>query len=444
LLLRRSLKHPGERLAAPQTGGEIFVAPQAMPAGDMGECVKPIQPNKYTYYVAVPAGPPADLDFDFDESDERFRLELRGFLDQTLPGDWISVFADAASRTTSDDVTRALSEQGYLIQHWPPGYGGRGASIWRQAVAQEELWARGEPRGGQYMNVNWIGPAIIHFGTDQQKAELLPEISAGGVTWAQLFSEPGAGSDLAAIATRAERTSSGDFIVNGQKVWTSYAAFASRGFLLARTDPAARRRQGLSVFLIDMNTPGVEVQPIDTSIGHERFCEVFFRDARFPASSLLGEMNAGWEVAMTALSFERSGTARYARSTRVLGHLERVVGEGDVVAVEEMSDLLAQGRAAELMNYAVVALKEQGKVPTWEASAARVQNVDYEQRVAALAERVLGPRVRLATEAAATRAEAEVASFAVTMAPTASIAAGTYEIQLGLIAARGLGLERAR
>ena len=394
--------------------------------------------------MAATVAPPAARDFDFDESDEQFRGELREFLVGHLPESWLSVFSDAAARATSDGVTRALSEHGYLIQHWPPEYGGRGASIWRQAVAQEELWAHGEPRGGQYMNVNWIGPAIIHFGTDQQKAELLPEISAGAVTWAQLFSEPGAGSDLAAIATRAECTPSGEFVLNGQKVWTSYAAFATRGFLLARTDPNSRRRDGLSVLLIDMSTPGIEVKPIDTSIGHERFCEVFFRDAVVPASALLGELDAGWDVAMTALSFERSGTARYARSTRVLGHLEQIADDEDVAALEELSDLLAQGRAAELMNYAVVALKEAGKVPTWESSAARVQNVDYEQRVAAFAERVLGSSVRLTADAAATRAEAEVASFAVTMAPTASIAAGTYEIQLGLIATRGLGLERAR
>jgi alkylation response protein AidB-like acyl-CoA dehydrogenase len=381
---------------------------------------------------------------DFTPDEQDYRAELRKLLADVLPSDWVSMFSRPEAYEQSNRITQEVAERGLLIQHWPPEYGGSDASIWRQTVTQEELWAHGEPRGGQYMNVNWIGPSIMHFGTDAQKAELLPPMAAGQVTWAQLFSEPDAGSDLANLSTRARVLDDGSFVVNGQKVWISYGHLASKGFLLCRTGEGSRRHAGLSVLLIDMDTPGIERREIVSSLGANRFAEVFFTDVHIPARALLGELHDGWAVAMRALGFERSGSARYARSTRVLGHLEALVAPDDVVARRRIASLLAMGRAAELMNYNVIALKDQGQAPTWEASAARTHNALYEQGVAALAEETLGPWVQVKADSAPTKRHAEIASLYTSQAGSATITAGTYEIQLGIIAQRRLGLERAR
>jgi alkylation response protein AidB-like acyl-CoA dehydrogenase len=381
---------------------------------------------------------------DFTSEEEQYRLELRRFLADNLPPSWVSTFSSDDARYDSDRISKQLAEQGYLIAHWPAEYGGADSSIWRQTVTQEELWAHGEPRGGQYMNVNWIGPAIMRFGTEQQKRELLLPMMAGEVTWAQLFSEPGAGSDLGAISTTAEQLADGSFVVNGQKTWISYGHFASKGFLLARSQRGSRRSKGLSVLLIDMDAAGIERREISTTLGSNRIAEVYFTDVHVPADAVLGAVNDGWAVAMAALGMERSGSARYARSTRVLSHLERLVSETDAAAQKDIAELLAMGRAAELMNYQVVSLKDEGRTPTWEASAARIHNALYEQSVAALAEELLGPLTRVKASSAPSKAHAEIASLCTSQAPSVTITAGTYEVQLGVIAQRRLGMERAR
>ncbi|CAN5294409.1 acyl-CoA dehydrogenase family protein [soil metagenome] len=380
----------------------------------------------------------------FSQEEEAYRLRIREFIAKITPDDWYSMFSTPQGFEQSNVMTKLLADEGYLIQHWPAEYGGSDGSIWMQAVAQEELWAHGEPRGAQYMNVNWIGPALMHFGTDEQKQRYLPQIMRGEVTWGQLFSEPDAGSDLAALQTTAIEQPDGTFLVNGQKIWTSYGHLATIGFLLARTTAGSKRGEGMSVFVIDMNSPGIERREIVTSLGNNRIAEEFFTDVVIPADALLGEKGKGWSVAMTALGFERSGSARYARSTRVLGGIEREPDAADPVVQAELAELLAEGRAAELMNYRVVALKEEGKTPTWEASAARIFNSLYEQRVAELGERVMGSDVRLKVGEATSRGRGETASLTTSQASSATITAGTYEIQLGIIAQRRLGLERAR
>ena len=388
--------------------------------------------------------PEAVNEFGFTAEEERFRAAIREFLGERLPADWVSLFSYPDMLPVSDQVTAELADKGWLIQHWPSEYGGQDGSIWMQTVAQEEYWAWGEPRGAQYMNVNWIGPAIIAFGTEAQKHELLRPMMDGRVTWAQLFSEPGAGSDLGGLVTRAELDGD-EFVLNGQKTWISYGGLASKGFLVARTQAGSKRRDGLSVLLIDMDTPGIEAREIRSSLGYNRIFEVFFTDARVPRSTLLGGLHEGWSVAMQALGFERSGSARYARSTRDLGYLERLAAEQDAhKSDDDLADALAQGYAAELMNYRVVALKDEGKVPTWEASAARIHTALYEQRTAEIAEHLLGPVARLSAVSAPSLAHAEVAALVTGQAPTVTVTAGTFEVQLGIVAQRRLGMERAR
>ncbi|HTD25586.1 MAG TPA: acyl-CoA dehydrogenase family protein, partial [Candidatus Elarobacter sp.] len=197
------------------------------------------------------------MDFAFTDEEEGFRAELRAFLAEELPAWWRGMFVDDPRALP---FTRAfcakLAARGWLTLAWPRAYGGQDASPWKQAILREEMWAHEEPRGPQYMNLNYIGPCVMRFGSEAQKRRFLPSMAAGAVVWTQGFSEPGAGSDLAAIATRAEER--GDhFVVDGQKTWNSYAdAPADWCFLLARTTPGAARHAGLSVLLVDMRTPG--------------------------------------------------------------------------------------------------------------------------------------------------------------------------------------------
>jgi alkylation response protein AidB-like acyl-CoA dehydrogenase len=382
------------------------------------------------------------VNFEFDAADEALRAEVRAYLHDRLPEDWVGIFREGDASDLAFELTREMAQRGWLTAHWPPEYGGQGASVWFQTVLQQELWAHHEPRGGQYMGLNWVGPALMRFGTEEQKRYFLPRIAAGDLQWAQLFSEPGAGSDLASLSTSA--VLDGDqFIVNGSKIWISYADIAAYGFLVCRSLPGSRRRDGMSVLLVDMATPGIEVRRIRTPLGPHKIHEVFFDDVVVPKSALLGPLHEGWEVATTALSFERSGAARYARTTRMLGFLEREPALQEGAGEEVLARALAFGRATELVNYSLVELKESGRVPTWEASTARVYNSLYENEVAAIAQRAIGALAIVSVEDEHAAERGEIEAF-VRAAPTAKVTAGTYEIQMGIVAQRGLGLERSR
>jgi alkylation response protein AidB-like acyl-CoA dehydrogenase len=383
------------------------------------------------------------VNIDFSPDEQEFRAELRAFLEERLPDRWVGIFHGPPEHLdVSFKITQEMAERGWLTQLWPEEYGGNGAGIWRQTVLQEELWAYYEPRGGQYMGVNWIGPSIIAFGTDEQQQKYLPRIAAGNVQWAQLFSEPGAGSDLAALRTRAERDGD-EYVLNGEKIWTSYGDYAEFGVLVARCEPSSTRHRGLVVLLIDMNTPGIEVRPISTPLGKHKLNSVAMTDARVPASAVLGAPGDGWKVAMAALAFERIGVARYARATRLIGQLERMSAAAEPAVREELSLCLADARIAELLNYSVVSMKERGEIPSWQGSAARVRNVQLEQRVAALAERMIGPETLADSHDEWALEGGEVEEF-IRLAPTGTVVSGAYEIQMGIIAQRGLDLERTR
>ena len=383
------------------------------------------------------------MNLDFETGEEDLRRELREFLAAELPSDWVGIWHQPSAPDVSDQISRKLAERGWLTYRWPTEFGGTGGSAWCQAVIQEELFAHHEPRGGQYMGVNWIGPAVMQFGTEKQKAELLPEIAEGGVQWAQLFSEPDAGSDLGGLRTRAELDEATDeFVVNGEKVWTSYANRAGRGFLLARTDPDSERYRGISAFLIDMKSPGIEVREIVSSVGRHRFHSVSLTDVRIPREALLGELHGGWAVAMHSLPFERAGNARYARTTRVIGLAQRA--EPTESACDSLVDLVALGRMTELLNHSVVGLIADGRNPGWEASMAFAANARYEKEAATFIESLLGYEAFVSVEDPYAVMNGEIESFVALQAPTVKIQAGTYEVQLSLIAEQGLGLPRGR
>ena len=396
------------------------------------------------------------MEFGWSDEDRAFRDELRAWLAAELPPDWDEIAKGGPGSDAQVAFSRrfcaALAARGWLTQHWPAEYGGRDAPPWRHAILGEELWARGEPRGPQYMNVNWIGPAIMRYGSEEQKRLHLPRIARGEVFWCQGFSEPEAGSDLVALRTLALRQPSGssggqpsgstggendEYVVNGSKIWTSYANHADFCFLLGRTDPASKRHHGISVLLVPMDTPGVTVREIPSVVGDRYFHEVFFSDARVPVSCRLGPEGEGWDVVGYALQYERVGAARYARAALTLDVLaERARSRGlleDPTVLEKLGEARAVCEAARLLSYRVIDQRAHGLPPSADTNVARVAGTLAERAVSELALELFGPDAL------------EYGSFAAAqfrLAMTAGVAVGTTEVNLNLIASRVLGLPR--
>ena len=246
----------------------------------------------------------------YSEEDEGFRATLREWLERELPSVPPMPARDAwADRRKWDtDWQRRLFDAGYAGLHWPVEYGGRGASPTEQLIFYEETTRARAP----YVGVNFVGtlhagPTLIEEGTDAQKAEHLPKILRGEEVWCQGFSEPGAGSDLASLRTRAERDGD-DYVLNGQKIWCSFGQIADVGEFLVRTDPDAPKHKGISWLILPMNAPGIEIRPIQTVLGSSEFCEVFLNDVRVPVANRVGAENDGWRVTNVTLKYER-GTA---------------------------------------------------------------------------------------------------------------------------------------
>jgi alkylation response protein AidB-like acyl-CoA dehydrogenase len=380
------------------------------------------------------------LDFDWSDEDLGHRAEFRAFLGEILPSDWERISEGGPGSDAQADFSRvfcrALADRGWLTQHWPREFGGSDAPPWRHSIIGEECWAIGEPRGPQYMNVNWIGPAIMRFGTDAQKDRHLPLISRGEVLWCQGFSEPGAGSDLVALRTSAVADGD-DYVVNGNKIWTSYANHADYIILLVRTDPDSDKHRGISVLLAPMDTPGIEVREIPSVVGDRYFHEVFFTDVRVPIECRLGPEDEGWGVVTYALQYERVGAARYARAARTLDRLTEIARERglleDPLVVDRLAEARTQCEAARLLTYRVIDERAHDLAPSTNSQVARVANTRADTCVGDLAVEILG-------------AEAlEYGSFAdanFRLAMTAGVAVGATEVQLNLIAARHLGLPR--
>ncbi|MFA5883273.1 MAG: acyl-CoA dehydrogenase family protein [Acidimicrobiia bacterium] len=386
------------------------------------------------------------MDFAFTPEEDAFRSELRAFLAQELPAWWRGMFVDDDRvMPLTREICAKLAERGWLTMAWPEEHGGQGASTWMQTVLREEMWAHEEPRGPQYMNLNYIGPLLMRFGTPDQRAQLLPLMAAGKVIFTQLFSEPDAGSDLASLHTRA-RDEGDHFVVNGQKIWSSYAdAPADWGLLLARTDPDAPKHAGISVFLLDMTTPGVTVRPIPTMAGPHEFNEVFLDDVVVPRAQLLGVQNQGWDVITTGLTFERTGIARYARAAAVLelgvAYANETGRSRDPDVRRLLADLAARIEAARLCSYRAISIQARGEVPTVEASIARMHNTVVEQLAGNVVMEVIGPAAQLRAADPDAPFGGEATRHWLRNIPT-TVAAGTLEVQKNIVAQRGLGLPR--
>ncbi len=267
------------------------------------------------------------MDFEMGQKADALRSELRELVNGHVPEHFLGAFTDnPADLETAQAFCRLLAERNLLCLSWPEEFGGGAASVWEQTVVREEMWAHHEPRGAQYMGVNWVGPIIMRHGTDEQQRQHLPPIARGEVIWCQGFSEPEAGSDLASLRTTARRDGDG-WLVSGQKIWTSYATMAQWCFLLARTSKGEKKQQGLTIFLVPMDDPAIQVRPIRCMMGPHHLNEVFFDDLRVTEADVLGTVDAGWSIVQDVMSFERVGIARYARCERLLAAAPTVLGE---------------------------------------------------------------------------------------------------------------------
>ncbi len=375
------------------------------------------------------------MDFQWDAEQQSFRDTVRSFLAANLPPDWEQQAHGPGSESQSafsKKFCAALAQAGLLVPHWPRRWGGRDADAWTAFILAEEMWAAGEPRGGQYMNVNWIGPVLMRFGSEAQQDRYIPAIARGETIWCQGFSEPEAGSDLASLRTRAEKDG-GHYRINGQKIWTSYAGHADTCFLLARTAPG---KTGMSVFLVPMDTPGITVRQIPSVIGEGDIHEVFFDDVRVPESALLGAEGQAWEIARAALSLERVGIPRFALASRMLRRaVERLKQEGRYGhgAVEQSARAHAACEAARLYSYQIVDQRRHGTPTGPEASAARYATV--------MCERLVGEFVVEHLPDALSGGDPLLLAHH-QRAIVAGIASGAAEIQLNLIATELLQLPR--
>jgi alkylation response protein AidB-like acyl-CoA dehydrogenase len=375
------------------------------------------------------------MNFAWNPEQTTFRALVRDFLAANLPDNWESIAhgpGSEAQSVFSKQFCAALASAGLLVPHWPANWGGRDADPWTAFILAEEMWAAGEPRGGQYMNVNWIGPTLMRYGSEQQQARYIPPMARGDTLWCQGFSEPEAGSDLASLRTRADQQGA-DYLINGQKIWTSYAGLADTCFLLARTSPG---KGGISIFLLPMDTPGITVRQIPSIIGEGDIHEVFFDDVRVPADAMLGGEGQAWEIVRTALSLERVGIPRFALASRMLHRAVdtlKAQGRFGAGAIELAARAHAACEVARLYSYNIIDQRCQGQPPGPEASAARVATVHAERLVSEFVVEHLPDA--LAGGDALLQAHHQ-------RAIVAGIASGAAEIQLNLIATELLQLPR--
>lgn len=357
---------------------------------------------------------------------------------------------DPARRAAAREWAAALAERGWITPHWPVEYGGAGLSALEEFILAEEMMRAGRPTVNG-IGAFLLGPTLLAHGTDEQKVAHLPAIARGERTWAQGFSEPGAGSDLAGLRTRAVRD--GDhYVVDGQKVWTSLGHHADWLFVLVRTDPDADpRHRGITFLLVDVTTPGVTVRPIRDLRGDAPFSEVFFDGARVPVANRVGEENRGWYVAMDALSFERAGIGATIKHEQALARLVEHIGSAD--GAEQVREGWQHGARAEiarrytemrvLYNLARYTVSKQaaGAVPGYEASVNQLFSAELHQRLARTGAHVFG-RHALLWQRRGAPLDAAFTHMRMDAVATTFLG-GASEIQRNVIATRGLGLPRS-
>jgi alkylation response protein AidB-like acyl-CoA dehydrogenase len=392
------------------------------------------------------------MDFSFSPEEEAFRKEVSEFLDKEAPQEWqkkkVSFFDMSGQENwiaVHRDMSQKLGARGWLSMHWSKEYGGQGLSPFYRLILREEL-AKHHCPGYHSLSVDFVGPAILLKGSDGLKNRFLPGIASGKVMWCEGISEPGYGSDLASLETFA-REEADCFVVNGQKIWTTYAHFADWMFLLARTDRQAQPNyRGLTFFLVDMKTPGITVNPIINMAGHHDFNEVFFDEVRIPKENIVDAVNRGWYVAMSLLDFERTSDLGYAIAGTLLQDIVESARELDILDVEckrRMAELVAECEVARLTHYHVTWMQAQGKATNYEAAMCKLLGFESIQHVAEFGMKVFKHYGLLSDDSPLAPLYGRISSCYLRSFGH-SMEAGTSEIDRDVIAQRGLGLPRLR
>jgi alkylation response protein AidB-like acyl-CoA dehydrogenase len=347
------------------------------------------------------------MDLNFTPEEEQFRSEVRAFLADKLPARLSDKVANGKHLSKADmqEWHAILNARGWLANHWPREYGGPGWTAVEKFIFENECALANAPRIVPF-GVNMLGPVLIKYGNEGQKRYWLPRILDGSDWWCQGYSEPGAGSDLAAVKTTAVRGADAlgeHYIVNGQKTWTTLGQHANMIFCLVRTDRDAKKQEGISFLLIDMNTPGVEVRPIITLDGEHEVNEVFFTDVRVPFENLVGEENRGWTCAKYLLTYERTNIAGVGMSVAALERLKRIAAQQmrNGRPLSEDPSFAARLARVEIdlenmktTNLRVIAAVAGGGVPGAESSMLKIRGTEIRQEISSLARRAMGVHAR--------------------------------------------------
>ncbi len=392
------------------------------------------------------------MDFNYNPEDEAFRAEVRAWLEDNrhCAPPVRSPLDDGGDEDWRARVNwhKKLNEGGWVAVHWPKEYGGRGATVMQRLIFREELTRLDLTEPFLGMGISLLGPTLMQWGTEDQKRRHLQAILRADEIWCQGYSEPGSGSDLASIKTRAE--DQGDyFLVNGQKVWTSMAQYADWIFLLVRTDPDAPKHKGISYLLVNMHDPGITVRPLVQMTGGRGFNEVFFEDVRVPKANIVGEKNNGWQVAITTLMFERSGN--YGESAtqqiRELVDLARRIPRNGGVAWNDagvrqrIARFASEAAALKYTSYRQLTRQLKGAPPGPEGSMMKLCGTELNLAIAMYAMELLGPYSQMDLDAPFA-IDSGKWSLRMLASRGPTIYAGTNQIQHNIIGERVLGLPK--
>jgi alkylation response protein AidB-like acyl-CoA dehydrogenase len=397
------------------------------------------------------------VDLTHSAQDEQFRQEFRAWLDAALPAQWrTDEFWQERTLDEGFELRREWERSkalaGWAGINWPKEYGGRGGTPTQKAIYDEEIARARAPQTVNNLGLTFLAPTVMAIGSDEQKREIIPALLRNDVIWCQGFSEPGAGSDLAALATRAVREGD-EFVVNGQKVWTSNALHADKMFALVRTSNEAKRHHGITMVLLDLHQPGVDIRPLKQLTGKEHFGEVFLTDARVPADQILGEVGGGWDVAMLLLSFERGASAlgyyeTFRRELAEIVELARRTRRGSGTAADDpmirqkIAHAVVELEVLKLHSLHILTKVERGEELGFESSMTKLQWSETHQDIGELYLDVLGPDGWTASGYDPTHAQLYPLQESALWSRSETIWGGSSQVQRNIVAERVLGLPR--
>jgi 3-oxocholest-4-en-26-oyl-CoA dehydrogenase alpha subunit len=381
------------------------------------------------------------MDFRLTPEQTAFQAEVQAFIDTEVPKGWSNARdADDQRTGVQREIRRKLAARKWLTLAWPKAYGGLEASPMQQMVFNELMSYHAVPSFS--MGVAWVGPVMMLYGTEAQKNHYIPRIADDSDVWCTLYSEPGSGSDLASLQTRAVRDGD-DYIINGQKIWTSGGHAADWGWLAVRTNPDVPKHKGISMFAVKMDSPGIQIRPLVNMAGTHEFNEIFFEDVRVPASQMVGEQDRGWYSLAVGLDFERSSIGATSAARRSVEEIATIARANKAVinsAVRHrIVDCAISVQVMRNMGYKIAAEQEKtGIAPTREAQMAKLYGAELNQRIVNVGLQVL----RMQGQATAAGSQAARMHYGFLRAVANTIEGGTSEIQRNVIATRALGLPR--